>query len=511
MAVTCLSAAAVLAGNPRSADEVRSAMTPAIDAFVAERMQARGIPGAAIAIVQGGRTIHLAGYGQADASGRAVNPDTKFLLGSASKPFTAVALAQLVAEGRLSLDEPVGAHLEAVVGHPLPAFDRVTARHLLEHTSGLPNALGLPGSLPVRPDPDALRHRVADLVGAYRPSRSPGEEYEYSNANYILLAAVIEQVSGVPFAEYVQRRVFEPLGMAASFATDDDGRSDGLAVGHESWFGRWRPSAQPYDPAGAAMGYMGSTARDLATLLLAQMQEEEVEELPVRVGQVAAMPARPTGWDVPLESSVAGGWFVDEFAGHRTVSHAGSLPDFTAHLILVPGADGLGIAVLTNASSFVAAGHTGQYELSLGLLSLLLGEPPTAVEPDVVMNVVVPAAVWLPGLVMLALGGRDVAIAGRRLSARTRTSAGRRALRRLLPGLVHLGVGAIALVVVPSLFGVPLGSILAFYPDVGWGLTVTGVVGVVSGLTRIAFGLGAARQGRANSRSERESRVAYGA
>jgi CubicO group peptidase (beta-lactamase class C family) len=220
--------------SPAAADDIRSAVSPSIDAFVAQRMEARGTPGVSVAVVRAGRTIHLAGYGRADSSGRSVTPDTKFLLGSVSKPFTAAALSQLVADGRLSLDEPVEPYVEAVVGHELPDFDGITVGQLLDHTSGLPNALGLPGSVPVRPGADALRWRIADLAVAHRRDRPPGHDYEYSNANYILLASVIEQVSGVPFDEYVYGRLFEPLGMTSSFASDADGRTEGLATGHES-------------------------------------------------------------------------------------------------------------------------------------------------------------------------------------------------------------------------------------------------------------------------------------
>jgi hypothetical protein len=238
------------------------------------------------------------------------------------------------------------------------------------------------------------------------------------------------------------------------------------------------------------MGYMGSTARDLATFLHGQLTTTQVEALPVRADEVAAMPVRPTGWDIPLESGAAGGWFVDDFAGHRTVSRAGSLGDYTAHLILVPGADGLGIAVQTNASAFVAAGHEGQYELSLGLLSTLLGDEPTPVAPDLVMSMLVPAVMWAPGLVILAAAGRHI-IAVRHGPARP--GDGRRtawqALRQLVPGLVYLGLGAIALIALPSLFGVPLNSIRIFYPDVGWGLTAVGAVALLWGLARTALAL----------------------
>lgn len=164
---------------PARADTEEHSTSYMIDSWMEERMAAHGIPGAAVAVVQGGTTIHLRGYGSADPTGQPVGIDTPFLIGSASKPFTANIVLQLVDEGLLVLDEPVLSHLAHLVEEPPEGFERVTVRQLLNHTSGLAMSNGLAGTVAIHTSPDALERRVADLL---RPplSGSPGSRFEYS-------------------------------------------------------------------------------------------------------------------------------------------------------------------------------------------------------------------------------------------------------------------------------------------------------------------------------------------
>ena len=478
-----------VANDGASAESERSQR---IDAHINDRLQATSIPGASVAVVRGGDTVHLAGYGKAGPVGDPVTADTPFLIGSVSKPFTAIAVFQLVHEGRINLGDPVGPYLEPTLGDDADAFEGMTIEHLLNHRSGMPMTLGLPGTAPVRTADDALQRRVADLARAHAPERAPGQAYEYSNANYILLAAVVEQVTGEAFADYLRERVFDPLAMTASFATNASPRAEGLATGHEAWFGLWRPSDQPYDPAGAAMGYMGSTARDLAAFLDAQLSGHEA--LPVSAVEVVDRQATPTGWDVPLERSIVDGWFIDEVAGHRTVSHAGSIGDYAAHVIMVPGAD-LGIAVMQNASAFIAAGHEGQYALSLGLLDLLLDVESERSAPSPVMTVFLPALAWGLGVLVIANAVRYL-VRGRARAAASHASWRFVAVREVGPVLAYLGLGLLALVLVPLLAGVRLETAQIFYPDLAWGLVFTGYAAIGWSVARVALRVWAVFQSR---------------
>src|SRR3712207_2371790 len=110
-----------------------------IDAFVRAQVARHGIPGLALAVVDGDQIIHLGGYGTADQTGRAVTPHTPFVLASVSKPITALAVMQLVEAGKVELDAPVQHYLPAFRLADPAASAQITVRHLFQHTSGMPN------------------------------------------------------------------------------------------------------------------------------------------------------------------------------------------------------------------------------------------------------------------------------------------------------------------------------------------------------------------------------------
>lgn len=472
-------------GTSQAAGTVTADESSAIDDWVAQRMAARDLPGAAVAVLRNGKVVHLAGYGSADETGSPVQPDTPFLLGSASKPFTAVVVGQLVEEGVLAWDEPVWPHLSHLVDAPPEGFRTVTVEQLLTHTGGLSMSVGTAGTVTIHEGPSALDRRVQELLS--RPlSGTPGESFEYSNAGFMLLAAVVEQVTGRPFATELNERVFDPLEMTGSFATAEDLRAADMATGHRHWFGQWRPVELPYDDAGVAMGYIASTASDLAKFMQAHLDGHPA--IPATAAEIAAGGVSSTGWSTTLDAGYGHGWFVDELADTPVVSHPGSLGHFTAHLLLAPEADGLGIAVMSNASSFVSASHETQYDLGLGLAHLLLGQDPYAADPYFSMTIVVPILLWFVAALLVAGVVRYlVRLRGGGLSTLTGRSAGR-GLLSLLPGVTYLVVGAGLLV------AAPLGLARHFYPDGGWAVTVIAYVSAVWGLARVGIGVIAMRR-----------------
>lgn len=164
-----------------------------------------------VLIAQNGRVILSRSFGLQDAAiGKMNNRDTRFNLASASKPFTAVAIFQLIEKGKLKLDEPYGKYL------PDFPFADISIRHLLSHTAGLPNTEELFTSL-LQADPS---HRVtnADVIPQlkkyHKPLHfAPGEKYEYGNTEFCLLALLVEKLSGETFAVYLKKHIFNPAGM----------------------------------------------------------------------------------------------------------------------------------------------------------------------------------------------------------------------------------------------------------------------------------------------------------
>lgn len=178
-----------------------------------------GSPGCALAVMLDGQIAYRQGYGLANLeNGIPILPATVFNIGSMAKQFTAFAIALLEAEGKLAFDDDCRKHLPE-----LPDFgSKITVRHLIHHTSGLrgsfPELLALAGW---RDTDTTTSEDVYRLLKAQRELNfDPGEEFLYVNSNYLLLALIVEQVSGQPFATFCHDRIFSPLEMTKTIVND---------------------------------------------------------------------------------------------------------------------------------------------------------------------------------------------------------------------------------------------------------------------------------------------------
>lgn len=167
-----------------------------------------------VVIGVGGRVVFRHAGGFADYRlRRPIDGNAVFPLASAAKPFTSVAVLQLRDRGRLRLDDPVAKYLP---GFPL---SEITVRHLLSHTSGLPDLELFEPVIAVRPDHVVTATDLVPALTAWKEPLhfAPGTQFRYSNINYQLLARIVEEVSGQPFGEYMQDQVFRPAGMRSSY------------------------------------------------------------------------------------------------------------------------------------------------------------------------------------------------------------------------------------------------------------------------------------------------------
>ncbi len=183
----------------------------------------------AVLIAKDGRPIFKKAYGLADKSAKAPNrTDTKFNLGSMNKMFTAVAIAQLAEQGRLSFDDKVGKHLP---DYPNKAVaEKVTIHHLLTHTSGL----GSYWNAKFEQKKDSIK-TVADYLALFAdeaPRFEPGERFDYSNSGFIVLGAVIEKVSGQSYYDYVREHISKPAGMSNTDCYESTQKVANRAMGY---------------------------------------------------------------------------------------------------------------------------------------------------------------------------------------------------------------------------------------------------------------------------------------
>lgn len=220
---------------PLSAQEPIRTLAMRVDSIVAAQVQA-GDPGCAIGVFWHGELVLSRGYGFANVeSGERIAPQTTFNLGSASKPFTALAILTLEERRQLSLDDDVRRYVPE-----LPVYDApIRIRDLLQHTSGLRDyeAMGVLAGRDV-----TTLQEFADLLAAQRSVNfTPGTRHEYSHSDFGLLALVIERVVGEPFGAYLEREVLSPLGMTSSRVHDTRGANiSHRAFGHERVGGGFR-------------------------------------------------------------------------------------------------------------------------------------------------------------------------------------------------------------------------------------------------------------------------------
>lgn len=213
-------------------------------AYLDSLAQADLFSGAAL-LVKGEETLFRQAYGNASRVDRTPNrTDTKFNLGSINKIFTRLAIAQLVAQGKVNLDETIDRWLP---DYPRAVASRVTVRHLLEHKGGIGDIFGESYR---RADRRALR-KVSDWIPLFRDKPlafEPGTSQQYSNGGYVLLGAIVEKASGEDYYDYIRRHVTGPLGMKDTDHFADDARTPNLATGYT----RQRDAGGTPDAAGLA-------------------------------------------------------------------------------------------------------------------------------------------------------------------------------------------------------------------------------------------------------------------
>lgn len=306
-----------------------------------QTLEAHDIPGLSIALVDPQGATWTGGFGYADrAAGRPATEATIYRAGSLAKLFTATAVMQLAAAGRIDLDRPVADYLPAfAVRQRFPDARAITVRDLLTHHSGLPCDL-TKGMWSKTPYVQAAR-AVDEVYTAY----PPGQVFSYSNLGYSVLGRLVESVGGAPYQMYLREHVLAPLGMAeTAFRPYPVGT---MAAGYRHGE-RGRPLPMRDLPA---LG-LHTNARDLAGLLRMVLAEGRGTAGPVLPRAALADMLAPQNEEVPLDFDlrVGLGWFLDDRGLERAgvvARHSGTTPLYSSEVIVLPEHD-LAVAVLSN-------------------------------------------------------------------------------------------------------------------------------------------------------------------
>lgn len=305
------------------------------DAILAE-MQRSHVPGVSIAVVKDGKIVREQGYGFADLENKVkVTPHTIFQSGSVGKTFTAALVMLLAQDGKLSLDDPISKHL----ANTPKAWEGITIRHLLSHTSGL-------GDPYAKLDltKNYTEEELVALEGEIPVLFAPGEKWSYSNMGFHLLGFICNKAGGKFYGDQLRERIFEPLGMGTRIISEADiiphrargyERQGGKTV-NQSWVApRLNTTAD---------GSLYLTARDLAKWDIALYGDQV---LPASVRQASWTPAKLNDGGA---TQYGYGWQLWTRNGHRAIAHGGAWQGFRAQLSRFVD-DRLSVVVLANSAS----------------------------------------------------------------------------------------------------------------------------------------------------------------
>jgi CubicO group peptidase (beta-lactamase class C family) len=350
-----------------------------MDGVIREGMERSGMPGFAVAVVSADGSVYARGYGDA-SEGHAATPQTPFLLGSTSKSFTALAAMQLVDAGRLDLDAAARQYVPEFRLADQRTADRITVRQVLQQTTGMPATAGGPI---VRSAADGTALEALHELRGTKLDTPPGDAFAYSNGNYILAGLIIERASGEPFAQYVQRHIFAPLGMRHSYVALDAAKRAGLATGHRYWFGLSTAHGPTFRTGIQSAGYLISSAEDMSRYLAMYLNHGVTangDRIVSRQGlETMLAPGRPGklgAWSDHADARYAMGWYVGGPWSEPAQLHPGRAPNSSAMIVMFPRRD-LAVVTLTNAANdLTLPGYPASVDrVERNAIDALIGDP----------------------------------------------------------------------------------------------------------------------------------------
>jgi len=306
-----------------------------VDDFVRAEMQRQKVPGVAVAVVRGGEVIAAQGYGLANVEHQvAVTPETIFQSGSVGKQFTATAVMLLVEEGKLALSDPITKFLPKAPA----AWRGITVRHLLTHTSGIPDY----GAETVDYRKDYTEEELATLAFGLKLEFPPGSRWSYSNTGYVLLGIVVGKASGRFYGDILAQRVFGPLGMKTARVISEEDIVPNRAAGYRLVAGQLKnqewvaPKLNTTADGSLYLSVLDLVAWDRGLRAGAVLKPASWEAVytPVRLNSGRTY---PYGF----------GWDVVEAAGQTVHRHGGAWQGFKSGIARFLGSD-LTVVVLAN-------------------------------------------------------------------------------------------------------------------------------------------------------------------
>ena len=291
----------------------------ALDAYITGQMEKHGIQGISIAVTSKTEIVHLKGYGTA-GDDRPMTPQTPMYIGSQSKSFTGLAIAQLIEQGKIKPNDAVQKYIPWFKVADEEASKKITINHLLHHTSGLSES-----GFTVILDENASNEDAVRALASAQLTEPVGAKFQYFNVGYEVLAVIVQNVSGMIYEDYIQQNIFDPLEMTRTYTDPVLARENGLSQGYSRLFGITIPQRQPHRVFEVSAGYIISTAEDMAHYSMAMDNAGHYKEKQL---------LSPNGMDMLFrsENGYGMGWFIEQ--GH--IFHGGANETFKTYLDIYP-------------------------------------------------------------------------------------------------------------------------------------------------------------------------------
>ena len=339
----------------------RSAIIAAIDSVVTAPIKAGKLAGASVAVVRGNDTLVLKGYGFADLElDVPTPPNSSYEIGSVTKQFTAVGIMQLAEQGKVDLDADVTKYLPdyPTQGH------RISVRRLLDHTSGIKGATEIPEFRTISMS-DVPRDSLIKVFAAKPFDFAPGDQQTYNNSAYMLAGLIVEKVSGLSYADYVQKHLFDRAGMSSSYYCSERKVRKNRAHGYDTdstglvlkgyVMHKW-----PY-----AAGSLCSTAGDLVAWSQALHKSDRIVNRDTYRDVIA-----PGTLNDGTKIRYAAGFSLVDIAGRRAISHGGDITGFASFAAYLPDDD------LTIVALFNSQGPIRPDAMTAEIAKIVLGPAP---------------------------------------------------------------------------------------------------------------------------------------
>lgn len=360
----------VATASSACAQAVPERETDKVDQYVAAEMARQRIPGLALGVYREGQIIKAQGYGLANVElNMPVKPETVFQSGSIGKQFAATAVMMLVEAGKINLDDSIVKYFPDAP----PSWRDIKIRNLLSHTSGLSEYESddkiKPGG-PVNLRQDYTEEQMVNIIEAFPLDFQPGKKWAYRNTNYLLLGVVIHKVTGKFYGDFLQQRIFKPLGMASTRVISQADIIPNRAAGYQLVKGELKNE----DWVSPSLNTMADGALYFNVLDLAKWDGALYTEKLLKKSSLDQM------WTVaklddgkPNSGNYGFGWDIERDGRHRVLEHGGSWQGFTAYIARYVD-DKLTVVVLTNLDS----DHASPSKIAHHVAALYLSAPATA-------------------------------------------------------------------------------------------------------------------------------------